>query len=155
MTDNLEVAKWGHTVEVTKSPCGTCGQPVLHNLGWKVVTHSADAVDPCDAPWPDEPRPAYVTAIIEQQQADVEAMRRGAALLDVTVSAPALGVDGPRSEADVLRIAAEQADRRRARAEHAAVDIRPTDVSDLLRERLGRQVARRAADRGQLDVGNG
>jgi hypothetical protein len=93
MTEHFEVAKWGHTVEVATSPCGTCGQPVLHNLGWKVVTHPPDAVDPCDAPWPDEPRPAYVTAVIEQQQADTEALRRGAGLLDVTASAPALGLE--------------------------------------------------------------
>lgn len=57
-----------------------------------------------------------------------------------------------RREAEVLADAAEQADARRARAEHAAVDIRPGSVSDLLRERLGRQVADRAARRGQLGL---
>ncbi len=46
-----------------------------------------------------------------------------------------------------------EADARRLRAEHAAADIRPVDVSDLLRERLGRQVAKQAERRGQLDVG--
>ncbi len=57
-----------------------------------------------------------------------------------------------RTPEEVQRIAAEQADRRRALAEPAAVDIRPVDVSDLLRERLSAQVAKRAKRLGQLDV---
>ncbi len=47
----------------------------------------------------------------------------------------------------------EQADRRRAIAEQLAAEVPVESVTDLLRERLGRQVARRAQERGQLDVG--
>jgi hypothetical protein len=57
-----------------------------------------------------------------------------------------------RTEAEVLAAAAAQADARRARADHAAADIRPVDVSDLLRERLGAQVAKRAERLGQLPL---
>lgn len=56
-----------------------------------------------------------------------------------------------RSESEVLALAAAQADARRARAEASPVD--PSSVSDLLRERLGRQVAKSAERRGQLNVG--
>lgn len=58
-----------------------------------------------------------------------------------------------RTEAEVLEIAAAQADARRLRAEHAAADIRPVGVSELMRDRLGAQVARRAERLGQLNVG--
>jgi len=60
-------------------------------------------------------------------------------------------VTADRTEAEVLAIAA-QADARRAAAE-ALPQPDPTSVSDLLRERLGAQVARRARSRGQLDLG--
>lgn len=56
-----------------------------------------------------------------------------------------------RTEAEVLAIAARQADERRAAAEALPLTD-PTSVSDLLRERLGAQVARRTRDRGQLNL---
>ena len=55
---------------------------------------------------------------------------------------------------EVQALAAAQAAERRAAAE-ALPQPDPTGVSDLLRERLGAQVARRARDRGQLDLGGG
>lgn len=56
-----------------------------------------------------------------------------------------------RREADVLADAVAQADARRVRAEQAP-PVEATPLSDLLRERLGAQVARRARERGQLDL---
>ncbi len=148
MTAEPSVSKWGRTVEVNHGTCGTCAQPVVYNLAAKVVGHTSDAVDPCEWPWPDGPMPADV-------KAEITFWRRGAEVFDrwlSTSSAPALGVDGPRSEAEVLRIAAEQADARRARAEHAAVDIRPESTTERLRRTHAEQRADRAERVGQLNV---
>ncbi len=61
------------------------------------------------------------------------------------------------TEPEAVALAAAQADARRAAAEARLVEDPPPveSVSDLLRERLGRQVARRAQERGQLDAGGG
>jgi hypothetical protein len=149
MSDQPTVGHWARTVEVNHADCGTCGQPMVYNLAAKVVAHVPGALDPCEWPWPDEPMPAGV-------KAEILFWRRGAEVFDrwlSTSSAPALGVNERRSEAEVLRIAAAEADARRARAEHAAADIRPVGVSELMRERLGAQVARRAERLGQFDLG--
>ncbi len=66
-------------------------------------------------------------------------------------SHPADQCPGRRDE-DVQAAAIAQADARRALAE-LVPQPDPTSQGDLLRERLGRQVARRAEERGQLDVG--
>jgi hypothetical protein len=95
------VQLWGYPVTLAEAPCGSCRNLVRYNLAARVVGHAPDAADPCDAPWPGEPRPDWATAQIEQQQAWAEAMRRGAALLDAlmpaTQHAPALGL---RDQAD-------------------------------------------------------
>ena len=141
----------GRTVRVEHGVCGTCGQPVVYNLAAKVVAHTSDAVDPCEWPWPGVPMPDHVKAEIEFWRNAGKAMD-GWLAGQPTASAPALGVNEVRTDAEVLRIAAAQADARRARAEHSAVDIRPGSVSDLLRERLGAQVARRAERAGRLPL---
>ncbi len=58
------------------------------------------------------------------------------------------------TEPEAVALAAAQADARRAAAEARLAENPPVveSVTDLLRERLGRQVARRAEQRGQLDV---
>jgi hypothetical protein len=57
------------------------------------------------------------------------------------------------TEAEVLEIAAAQADARRAANDERAAGMEFTPLSELLRERLGAQVARSAERRGRLNVG--
>lgn len=140
----LTVGTWARTVPVNHGVCGTCGQPVVYNLAAKVVGHTADAVDPCEWPWPGEPMPDYV-------KAEIEFWRRGAEVFDrwlsgqPTVSAPALGVLSP----------AEQADRRRAEADALLAANPPMveSVTERLRRTHAKQQARRAERAGRLDVG--
>ena len=60
-----------------------------------------------------------------------------------------------RTEAEVLAAAAAQADERRRLNEERVAAMESELLSDLLRGRLGAQVARRARERGQLDLGGG
>lgn len=76
------VAKWGQSQAVAEAPCGGCGQPMLYNLAVGYVGHTDAAVDPCDEPWPDEPRPGYVKRIFAQVEADAAALRRAGPILD-------------------------------------------------------------------------
>lgn len=57
-----------------------------------------------------------------------------------------------RTEAEVLEIAAAQAEVRRAANAERVASLEPESVSDVLRGRLGRQVAKQAERRGQLNV---
>ncbi len=87
MTLPLAVEKHGITIQMLEAPCGNCGQPMWHNLAFWQVQHTDAAVNPCDEPWPYEPRPADVKAVFAQAEADSEAMRRGAAQLDQLMAA--------------------------------------------------------------------
>ncbi len=82
MTEEFTVAKWGQAVELAEAPCGGCGQPMLYNLAIGCVVHADHGVDPCDGPWPDEPRPQWVKDAFARAEADAETIRRGSAILD-------------------------------------------------------------------------
>lgn len=58
-----------------------------------------------------------------------------------------------RTEAEVLEIAVAQADARRAANDARVAALEPESAMDVLRGRLGAQVARSAERRGQLNVG--
>ncbi len=70
MSDEFAVAKWGQAVELAEAPCGRCRQPMLYNLTVPCVVHAETAVDPCDEPWPFEPRPQWVKDAIVRAEAD-------------------------------------------------------------------------------------
>lgn len=82
MTEPFTVAKWGHTAPLAEAECGGCGQPMLYNLAVGFVGHTEAAVDPCDEPWPDEPRPEWVKEAFRQVEADRETLRRAGPILD-------------------------------------------------------------------------
>lgn len=58
-----------------------------------------------------------------------------------------------RTEAEVLAAAAAQADARRAANDVRVAAMEAESTTDVLRGRLGRQVAKQAERRGQLDLG--
>ncbi len=87
MTEPFAVVKHGITIEMREAPCGTCGQPMWHNLAFWQVQHTDAAVDPCDEPWPNEPRPDWVREVFAQAEADSKAMREGAKALDQLMAA--------------------------------------------------------------------
>ncbi len=68
----MQVTKWAHEAPLAEGPCGTCGQSVLYNLRVGYVAHAEQAVDPCDEPWPYEPRPKALFAHAEKTRADME-----------------------------------------------------------------------------------
>jgi len=81
VTESFAVAKWGQSEPLAEAPCG-CGQPMVYNLAVGFVQHTDAAVDPCDEPWPFEPRPQYVRALFAQAEADAAAVRRASVVLD-------------------------------------------------------------------------